>query len=184
MSRTIHHAWMRYKLSSHMHWSPELHHASLSGSAWKSPMQSMWCPFALICTRVGKTKTPPEPNGVFPVRTCLKCAPCEKGQLQTLSSPKSPDAWRVHVWKRLIFNERNQPAVSITCYSHLHPKTVLLTVQNSSCFVVLAYLSGLKPSSSSRKMLLLVTVLSWLGMMRNLRMVPLLEPRKRTVRFL
>lgn len=114
-----------------MHWSPELYHASLSGSAWKSPMQSMWCPFALICTRVGKAKTPPEPNGVFPVRTCLKCAPCEKGQLQTLSSPKSPDARRVHVWKRLIFNERDQPTVSITCYSHLHPKTVLLTVQNT-----------------------------------------------------
>ena len=46
-----------------------------------------------------------------------------------------------------------------------------------------SYLSGLNPSSSSRKMLLLVTVLSWLGMMRNLRMVPLLDPRNRTVRF-
>lgn len=131
MSRTLHHARMRYKLSSHMHWSPEPYHASLSGSAWKSPMQSMWCRFALIYTRVGKAKMPPEPNGVFPVRTCLKCAPCGKGQLQMLSSPKSPDARRVHVWKRLIFNERNLPAVSITHYSHLHPKTVLLTGQNT-----------------------------------------------------
>lgn len=49
---------------------------------------------------------------------------------------------------------------------------------------IVPYLSGLNPSSSSRKTLLLVTVLSWLGMMRNLRMVPLLDPRNRTVLFL
>lgn len=48
----------------------------------------------------------------------------------------------------------------------------------------LPHLSGLNPSSSSRKTLLLVTVLSGLGMMRNLRTVPLLEPRNRTVLFL
>lgn len=50
--------------------------------------------------------------------------------------------------------------------------------------VSLPHLSGLNPSSSSRKTLLLVTVLSGLGMMRNLRTVPLLEPRNRTVLFL
>lgn len=52
------------------------------------------------------------------------------------------------------------------------------------CYASVPYLSGLNPSSSSRKTLLLVTVLSGFGMMRNLRMVPLLDPRNSTVLFL
>lgn len=65
---------------------------------------------------------------------------------------------------------------------------IWLLITNSSLLLLLhdnkPYFSGLNPSNSSRKMLLLVTVLSWFGIMRNLRMVPLLDPRKRTVWFL
>lgn len=45
------------------------------------------------------------------------------------------------------------------------------------------HLSGLYPSSSSRKMLLLEYGISELGVMRNLRTVPLVDPRNTTVRF-
>ncbi len=65
-------------------------------------------------------------------------------------------------------------------------RTILYQFKINNYFLLasMSYLSGLNPSSSSRKMLLLVTVLSWLGMMRNFRMVPRLDPRNKTVRFL